>query len=173
MRDNYNFLKETVEPGVFTEWQEIDVEIDAFTDLGIKVIINDEYIGLVYGNQVYEEYQEGQELKAYIKLVRADGKIDVSLQPKKGRHVSSTTGKIMEYLEIAGGKSGFNDKSSPEDIEHAFQVSKKVFKQAIGSLYKQGKIKITDTGIELVKQKQNTESKNPNPSLYKLKRPPL
>ena len=151
MRDDYKFLKETVEPGVFTEWQEIDVEIDTFTDLGIKVIINDEYIGLVYGTQVYEEYQKGQKLKAYIKLVREDGKIDVSLQPKKGRHVFSTTGKIMEYLEIAGGKSGFNDKSSPEDIENAFQVSKKVFKQAIGSLYKQGKIKITDKGIELVK----------------------
>jgi uncharacterized protein len=151
MRDNDKFLKETVEPGVFVEWQEIDVEIDTFTDMGIKVIINDEYIGLVYGSQVYEKYQKGQELKAYIKLVREDGKIDVSLQPKKGRHVFSTTGKIMEYLEIAGGKSGFNDKSSPEDIEDAFQVSKKVFKQAIGSLYKQGKIKITDQGIELVK----------------------
>ena len=151
MRDDYKFLKETVEPGVFAEWQEIDVEIDTFTDFGIKVIINDEYIGLVYGTQVYEEYQKGQELKAYIKLVREDGKIDVSLQPKKGRHVFSTTGKIMEHLKAAGGKSGFNDKSSPEDIENAFQVSKKVFKKAIGSLYKQGKIKITDKGIELVK----------------------
>lgn len=151
MRDDCKVLKETVEPGVFTEWQEIDVEIDTFTDLGIKVIIDDEYIGLVYGTQVYEEYQKGQELKAYIKLVREDGKIDVSLQPKKGRHVFSTTGKIMEYLKAADGKSGFNDKSSPEDIEDAFQVSKKVFKQAIGSLYKQGKIKITDKGIELVK----------------------
>jgi predicted RNA-binding protein (virulence factor B family) len=150
MRDD-KVLKETVEPGVFTEWQEIDVEIDAFTNLGIKVIINDEYIGLVYGTQVYEKYHKGQELKAYIKLVREDGKIDVSLQPKKGRHVFSTAGKIMEHLKAAGGRSGFNDKSSPEDIEDAFQVSKKVFKQAIGSLYKQGKIKITDTGIELVK----------------------
>jgi len=151
MKDDYRFLKETAEPGVFTEWQEVDVEIDAFTNLGIKVIINDEYIGLVYENQVYEQYQEGQELKGYIKLVRADGKIDVSLQPKKGKHVSSTTRKIMKYLEIAGGKSGFNDKSSPEDIEEAFQVSKKVFKQAIGKLYKQGKIKILDDGIELIK----------------------
>ena len=106
---------------------------------------------MVYGNQVYEEYQEGQELKAYIKLVREDGKIDVSFHPKKNRHVFSTTGKIIEHLKAAGGKSGFNDKSSPEDIEHAFQVSKKVFKQAIGSLYKQGKIKIIDKGIELVK----------------------
>ena len=96
MRDNYKFLKEMVEPGVFAEWQEIDVKVDAFTDLGIKVVINNEYIGLVYGNQVYEEYQEGQELKAYIKFVRDDGKIDVSFQPKKNRLVFSTTGKIID-----------------------------------------------------------------------------
>ncbi len=144
-------MKDTAEPGVFRQWQEIDVEIYAFTDLGIKVVINDEYIGLVYGDQVFEDYEIGQELKAYIKLIREDGKIDVSLQPRQYKHVSSTTGKILEYLEIAGGKSGFNDKSSPEDIENAFQVSKKVFKRAIGRLYKQGKIKISDRGIELVK----------------------
>ncbi|MBL4622927.1 MAG: type I-B CRISPR-associated protein Cas8b1/Cst1 [Immundisolibacteraceae bacterium] len=151
MRDNYHFLKETVEHGVFAEWQEVDVEIDAFTDLGIKVIINDEYLGLVYGTQVYENYQKGQQLKAYIQLVRDDGKIDVSLQPKKLQHVFSTAGKIIEHLNESGGTSSFSDKSSPEDIEQVFQVSKKVFKQAIGSLYKQKKITITDNGIELVK----------------------
>ncbi len=150
MRDNFEDLKKTVGPGVFAEWQEVDVEIYAFTDLGIKVAINDEYTGLVYGDQVYEEYQEGQKLKAYIRFVREDGKIDVSFQPKQGRHVFSTTDKILEHLKAAGGKTEFNDKSSPEDIENEFQVSKKVFKQAIGRLYKQGKIKITDKGIALV-----------------------
>ncbi len=151
MKNNYEHLKKTVGPGVFTEWQEVYVEIYAFTDLGIKVAINDEYTGLVYGNQVYDEYQEGQKLKAYIKCVREDGKIDVSLQPNQGMHVYSTADKILEYLKAAGGKSGFNDKSSPEDIKNEFQISKKVFKQAIGRLYKQHKIKITGKGIELVK----------------------
>ena len=150
MKNNYEHLKETVGPGVFTEWQEVDVEIYAFTDLGVKVAINDEYTGLIYGNQVYEEYQEGQKIKGYIKFVREDGKIDVSLQPKQGIHVLSTTDKILEHFKAAGGKSGFNDKSSPEDIKNEFQVSKKVFKQAIGRLYKQNKIKITDKGIELI-----------------------
>ncbi|MCK5145383.1 type I-B CRISPR-associated protein Cas8b1/Cst1 [bacterium] len=154
MKNNYEHLKETVGPGVFTEWQEVDVEIYAFTDLGIKVAINDEYIGLVYGGQVYKEYQEGQKLKAYIKFVREDGKIDISFQPRQGKHVFSTTDKILEHLKTAGGKSGFNDKSSPKDIENEFQVSKKVFKQAIGRLYKLGKIKITDKGIELIKKTQ-------------------
>jgi uncharacterized protein len=151
MKKKYKHLKETVWPGVFTQFQEINVEIYAITDMGIKVAINDEYTGLVYRNQVYEEYQEGQKLKAYIKCVREDGKIDVSLQPKQGMRVYSTTDKIMEHLKAVGGKSMFNDKSSPGDIKNEFQTSKKVFKQAIGSLYKQGKIKITDKGIELVK----------------------
>lgn len=151
MKNNFELLKEIVEPGVFTPWQEVDVEIYAFTGLGVKVAINDEYSGLVYGNQIYGDYHEGQRLKAYIKLIREDGKIDVSLQPKKGSHVSSTTDKILEHLKAAGGKSGLNDKSSPDDIKHEFHVSKKVFKQAIGKLYKQHTIKITDTGIELIK----------------------
>jgi len=151
MKNNFELLKEIVEPGEFTQWQEVDVEIYAFTDLGIKVAINDEYSGLVYGNQVYDNYKEGQRVKAYIKAIREDGKIDVSFQPKKGKHVLSTTDQILEHLRTAGGKSRLSDKSSPEDIRNEFQVSKKVFKQAVGKLYKQHKIKITTTGIELVK----------------------
>jgi hypothetical protein len=150
MKNKYDSFKETVGPGVFSEWQEVNVKISAFTALGIKVIINNEYTGLVYENQVFGEYKEGQKLKAYIKSVRDDGKIDVSFQPKQGSHVFLTTDKIMDSLKAANGKLGFNDKSSPEDIKKEFQVSKKVFKQAIGKLYKQGKIKISDKGIELV-----------------------
>lgn len=142
-------LKETVESGVFAQWQEVDIEIYEFTFLGIKVAINDEYQGLVYKNEVFAEYEEGQKLKGYIKCVREDGMIDVSLRPNPGQHVSSTTDKILDHLKAAGGKSTFNDKSFPGDIRKEFQVSKKVFKQAIGSLYRQGKIKITDEGIEL------------------------
>lgn len=151
MKKKYGRLKATVGPGVFTQWQEVDAEIYALTDLGAKVAINDEYTGLVYGNQMYDDYQEGQKLKAYIKFVREDGKIDVSFQPEQGRHIFSTTDKIMERLKASGGKCNFNDESSPEDIKNEFQVSKKVFKQAIGKLYKQHMIKITDKGIELIK----------------------
>jgi predicted RNA-binding protein (virulence factor B family) len=153
MENNYDYLIEHVDPDEFARWEEVDLEIYAFTDLGFKVAINDKYTGLVYNNQVYEKYEEGQKLKGYIMGVREDGRIDVSLQPDKGRHVHSTTDKILNYLKAVGGKSGFGDKSPPEDIKKEFQVSKKVFKQAIGGLYKQGKIKITDEGIELVLKK--------------------
>lgn len=101
MKKKYGSLKETVGPGVFTQWQEVDVEIYALTDLGAKVVINDEYTGLVYGNQIYDDFHKGQKLKAYIKLVREDGKIDVSFQPEQGRHIFSTTDKIMERLKCS------------------------------------------------------------------------
>lgn len=143
-------LKETVQPGIFTEWQEVDVEIYAFIDIGIRVIINDEYFGLVYENDLYDKYHKGQKLKGYIQLVRDDGKIDVSFQPRKGELVPMTAAKILAHLKASGGKSHFHDKSAPAAIRKEFQVSKTVFKQAIGMLYKQGKIKITDEGIELV-----------------------
>jgi uncharacterized protein len=151
MKKDYRHLKEIAEPGVFKKWQQVDAEIYAFTDLGIKVAINDQYTGLVYDNEIYADYYKGQKLTAFIKAVRADGKIDVSLQPDQGSHVFSTADKILEQLEQAGGKLKFNDSSSPEDIKNKFQISKTVFKQAIGKLYKQRKIKITDKGIELVK----------------------
>ena len=154
MRDDYSYLEETVEPDVFTEWQEVDVEICSFSDLGINVAIDDEYLGLVYYDHVFEEYDVGQELTAYIKLVRPDGKIDVSFQPKKGSHVPSTSDKIIEHLNAAGGKSHFNSKSSPEDIEDEFQVSKKVFKQAIGALYKKRRITISTNGMKIIKGKK-------------------
>ena len=151
MKRNFEHLIEHVDPNEFSRWEEVDLEVYAFTDLGIQVAINDEYTGLVYRNQVYDQYEEGQKLKGYITGIRDDGRIDVSLQPDKGRHVHSTLDIILDHLKSVGGKSEFGDKSSPEDIKKEFKVSKKVFKQAIGGLYKQGKIKITGDGIELVR----------------------
>jgi len=148
----YDYLIETVDYNTFTRWEEVDLVVYAFTDLGMKVAINDRYTGLVYKNQMYDSFEEGQKTKGYITGIREDGRIDVSLQPDKGRHVHSTFDKILEHLNKVGGKSKFGDKSPPEDIKREFQVSKKVFKQAIGALYKQGKIRITKEGIELVKK---------------------
>ncbi|MGB0356482.1 MAG: type I-B CRISPR-associated protein Cas8b1/Cst1 [Opitutales bacterium] len=152
MDSEYDYLIETVDYNTFTRWEEVDLVVYAFTDLGMKVAINDRYTGLVYKNQMYDSYEEGQKIKGYITGIREDGRIDVSLQPDKGRHVHSTFDKILEHLNKVGGKSKFGDKSPPEDIKREFQVSKKVFKQAIGGLYKQGKIRITKEGIELVKK---------------------
>ena len=137
MDSEYDYLIETVDYNTFTRWEEVDLVVYAFTDLGMKVAINDRYTGLVYKNQMYDSFEEGQKTKGYITGIREDGRIDVSLQPDKGRHVHSTFDKILEHLNKVGGKSKFGDKSPPEDIKREFQVSKKAFKQAIGALYKQ------------------------------------
>jgi predicted RNA-binding protein (virulence factor B family) len=150
MTPNFQKLKETVAPDFFTPWQEIEAEILTYTDLGINVAINNEYIGLVYKNEIFGEYPIGTKLTAYIKAIREDGRIDISFQPNQGKHIFLTADKILAYLKANGGKSKFNDKSAPESIREAFQISKIVFKRALSVLYKQGKIIITDQGIELV-----------------------
>lgn len=152
-RDDYDYLQEEVEPGVFKEGQEVNIVVYGFTDLGVKVAINDTYAGLAYKNEIFQELRSGQKLKAYIKCIREDGKIDVSLYPAEGKRVQAACDKILYILKELGGKLPFNDKTPPEDIKKHFQMSKKVFKKAIGVLYKQRIIRITDKGIEFVAKK--------------------
>jgi hypothetical protein len=147
---DYRYLKQVAAEGVFRTGQEVDVVIYAITKLGVKVAINDAYSGLAYANEIFEDVSVGQPHKAYIKRVREDGKIDVALRPPEGKHVLGVTETIFRALVEAGGKLPYHDNSSSEDIKRRFQISKKVFKKAIGVLYKQRRIKITDTGIELV-----------------------
>jgi len=171
MEQDFRYLKETADKGVFKAGQEIDVVIYAFTKLGAKVAINDTYSGLAYGNEIFENVELGQKCKAYIKRIRDDGKIDVSLRPAEGKHVLGVTESIYKALTAAGGKLPFNDNSSPEDIKQRFQISKKVFKKAIGVLYKQRRILITGAGIEIVSPLRGTQvstegkrQKPPSPS---------
>lgn len=150
MKQNDKQLKKTVMAGVFSPWQEVNIVIYEETDLGYKAAINDEYSGLIYKNEVFSGILFGQPMKGYIKYLREDNKIDLSLQPEEGKHVIATGERILHMLISANGKLPYNDKSSPEEIKNKFQVSKKVFKKSIGVLYKQRKIKITTEGIEIV-----------------------
>jgi len=159
MKEDYSQLKLEVEAGVFKQWQEVDVVVYDFTDIGVKVAINNEYAGLVYGNEVFVKLYPGQKLKAYIKCIREDGKIDVSFQPQEGEHVSQAADKIFQVLKESGGKLLYSDKSSSEDIKEKFEISKKVFKKAIGALYRQHKIKITGGCIEIVTKDRVAQQK--------------
>jgi len=150
MRNDYKHLKSIVSPGVFSLGQEVDIAIYDSTDLGYKAAINNEYSGLVYKNEVFIDIHFHQPLKGYIKCLREDGKVDISLQPDEGKHTIATGEKILKMLADNGGKLPFGDKSSPDEIRNKFQVSKKVFKKAIGVLYKQQKIRITEQGIASV-----------------------
>jgi uncharacterized protein len=105
---------------------------------------------LLYHNELFQSVSKGQKLEGYIKQIREDHKIDLSLHQAGYGKVVSLTDKILLNLQENNGLSALNDKSSPEIIYNTFGVSKKVFKQAIGALYKKKMITIDDNGIQLV-----------------------
>ena len=130
---------------------EVDLLVWQKTDLGFKVIIDNRFPGLVYGNQVFRQIHTGDRLTGYIDMVREDGKVDVKLQPTGWRMTKETADIILDYMESHGGTCPLTDKSPAEDIYQQFQVSKKSYKKAIGDLYKRRLITIEDDCIRLNK----------------------
>ena len=137
----------TVEVG-----EEVDLIVSHITDLGINVIINEQHKGLIYKDEVYDEsIRTGNRLRGYIKTIRPDGKIDVSLQKQGFEAVEPNAEKILDELRANRGFLRLNDNSHPEDIKTVLKMSKKTFKKAVGTLYKQKLIEIKEDGIYLVK----------------------
>jgi len=130
--------------------EEVDLLVWQKTDLGFKVIINNRHGGLVYSNQVFKEIHTGDRLRGYVKCVRADGKIDVTLQPTGYRQTVEFSETLLQYLKDNGGACDLGDKSSAEDIRERFAVSKKTYKKAVGDLYRKHLITIDDSGIRIV-----------------------
>lgn len=135
----------------FEVGQKVSLIIADKSDLGVKAIINNTHWGMLYQNELFQPVRKGQKLDGYIKQIREDRKIDLSLhQPGYGK-VESLTDKILAKLKASGGALMLSDKSPPEDIYAAFGVSKKVFKQAIGALYKDKLISLDKkNGIKLL-----------------------
>ena len=134
----------------FEVGQKVSLIIADKTDLGFKAIVNNTHWGLLYQNELFQPLKRGQKLDGYIKQIREDGKIDLILnQPGYGK-VLSLTDNILLKLKENNGTLMLSDKSPPEAIYAAFGVSKKVFKQAIGALYKKQLISIDKNGIKLV-----------------------
>ncbi|MCF0039608.1 CvfB family protein [Dyadobacter fanqingshengii] len=134
------------------EGDEVDLLIFSKSDLGYNAIVNQYHKGLIYGNEVFREIKIGDSLKGYVKKIREENKLDLSLQKTGYEIVEPTAQFILDELKKANGFLNLSDSSSPEDIYKKLQISKKVFKKAIGGLYKQGLIKIGDDGISLVSE---------------------
>lgn len=135
----------------YKDGQAVNLMIAEETELGFKAVVDQQYWGVLYKNEVFQPLQKGQILKGFIKKVRPDHKLDLILsQEKYGQKVDSTSEKILAVLKKHDGYVALTDKSPPEMIYDTFAVSKKVFKQAIGGLYKQRKILIEDKGIRLL-----------------------
>ncbi|MFL9843398.1 CvfB family protein [Flavobacterium rhizosphaerae] len=133
-----------------TEGDEVEVIVSRFTELGINVIINGKHEGLVYKNKVFDDPRLGERLTGYIKAIRPDNKIDVTLQKPGVEAIEPNAERILEELKASRGFLRLNDNSHPEDIKTVLKMSKKAFKKAIGSLYKQRLIEIKEEGIYLV-----------------------
>ncbi len=136
-------------PVTYSAGEEVDLLVVESTDMGFKAIINGKHWGLIHKNEAFKFLRSGMQEKGYIKEVRSDGKISLSLQPIGEDVRDSLAEQIMTKLREQGGSLALSDKSSPEAISAHFRASKGNFKKAIGGLYKQGRIVIHADRIEL------------------------
>lgn len=134
----------------FRPWQRVSLLIFQRTDLGLKAVIDNRALGLLYKDEIFQDIRVGETHQGYIKRVRQDGRIDLSLQPPKKQLQPNLAETIIEHLRDNHGVCLLSDKSSPEAIQSVFKVSKKNFKQALSTLYRERRITIHPDRIELV-----------------------
>jgi predicted RNA-binding protein (virulence factor B family) len=127
----------------------VDLVVYQKTDIGYKVIINSRHMGLLHFNEVFKDLAAGDKVKGFIKHIRPDNKIDVSLGSKGYTKVSEEEDRILSLLTQNDGYLPYNDKSDPEAIYAFFGMSKKTFKMTLGALYKKHKIVFTQTGTKI------------------------
>ena len=145
------FIADTVEDINFSEGDAVQICIAAVTDLGYRAIVNNRYWGVLYENEVFKRLNIGEKMEAFIKNIRSDNKIDLSLSPQGyQKRISSETDIILDALKKHNGVLEITDKSSPELIYKTLNISKKSFKQAVGNLYKARKIALEEKCIRLL-----------------------
>jgi predicted RNA-binding protein (virulence factor B family) len=120
------------------------------SDMGYNAIIDNKYIGLLYANELFDDLTPGETRKGWIKKIRVEGKIDLSLQPMGYGHILDSKDIILQELKESGGKISLGDKSSPDEIYSRFKISKNAFKKVIGALYKDRLITISDFEIKIL-----------------------
>ena len=128
----------------------VDILIWQKTDLGFKAIVDNHYQGLIYEDQIFQPLHTGDRMTAYVDHIRQDNKIDITLQPTGRRQTEEFSEVLLRYLQENDGHCDLGDKSPSELIADRFKVSKKVYKKAVGDLYRRRLITISDNGIDLV-----------------------
>ena len=141
------FLDKT--PPCYDNGQPVSLTIANETPLGCKAIVNNQHWGLLYHTDLAFPLIPGQQVEGYVRALREDGKIDLCLDPMGYQRVKPLAQQILAILETGGGYSPYDDSSSPEEIRDVFQTSKKAFKQALGSLFRERRIRFEKLGIRL------------------------
>ena len=129
------------------KFDKVNILISHITDRGANAIVNSKYKGLIYKEDIYEDIRTGDKLVAWVKKIRTDGKIDIVLQEEGYKSIEPNAQYIYEELQANDGFLALHDKSAPEDIQTQLGLSKKSFKKAIGTLYRDRKILIKEDGI--------------------------
>jgi uncharacterized protein len=130
--------------------QEVDLLVYKKTDLGWKAVINQQYTGMLYDNELFQTIYTGDLLKGFVKQIRPDFKIDLMLQKPGFEKIDDFSIRLHEELKAADGFLPFTDKSPAEELYNRFGVSKKTFKKAVGDLYKKRMITLEEGGMKLV-----------------------
>ena len=133
-----------------SQFEEVDLIVSHPSEIGMNVIVNKKHLGLIFNDDIFKDLSVGDRLKGIVKKIRPDNKLDIALGQIGYRNIEPNAEAILNELEDNSGFLNLTDKSSPEDIKEALQMSKKSFKKAIGTLYKQRLITIEDDGIRLV-----------------------
>lgn len=134
----------------YQQGQEVNVMVWQRTDLGYKVIVENQFSGMLFHNEVFQPLEAGMHLSAFVKQVRPDGKIDLELQKAGARKVDDFSEVLLQYIKDNDGFTPLNDKTDAEVIYQTFGVSKKTFKKAVGDLYKKRLVVLEEGGIRLV-----------------------
>ena len=129
--------------------EEVEVMAWQKTDLGYKVIVDNKFGGLVYQKEIFKTLEPGMKMSAFVRQVREDGKIDLTLQKDGAQKVGDFAEVLLQYIKDQGGHTPLNDKSAAEEIYETFGVSKKTFKKAVGDLYKKRLVVLVPEGINL------------------------
>ena len=131
--------------------QAVQLQIAARTDLGFKAVVDNQYLGLIFGDDAYRDLTIGERLPGFVKQVRDDGKLDLLISQATLQNDHQLGEQIIQHLVAEGGRSELSDKASPEAIYRQFKVSKKKYKQALGSLYRSQRIVIAQNEIQLTR----------------------
>jgi predicted RNA-binding protein (virulence factor B family) len=138
------------ETPAYRNGQAVNLLITGRTPLGYNAIVENAHRGLLYHDNLAAPLFPGQKVKGFVRAVRTNGKIDLSLDASGYKRVAPLRDQIVQALKNGGGHLAFDDDSSPEEIRQKFGVSKKAFKQALGKLYKERRIRFNNPGIELL-----------------------
>ena len=147
------------EPPGYAEGQPVSLLVARETPLGYQAIVENAHWGLLYRSELAGTLQIGERLRGYVRAVREDGKLDLGLDPAGYGRVAPLAHRIVQALEKSGGRLDFDDQSTPESIRAAFGTSKKAFKQALGSLLREHRIRFVEDGIELVSEKPASKAR--------------